>query len=211
MSTLPFDVAVTDALLSTTRSVRKRLDFDRPVEREVILDCLQLAQQAPTGSNSQGWRWVVVTDAELRAGLAQLYREASADYFGADRPGADPQTSRVRDSAVYLRDNLHRVPVQVIPCIKGRADGRGNAEAASFYGSILPAAWSFMLALRSRGLGSAWTTLHLGREKEAAALLGIPETVTQVALLPVAYTLGTDFRPAGRPPVERIVHFDGWS
>ncbi|MHB1928531.1 MAG: nitroreductase family protein [Acidimicrobiales bacterium] len=211
MTTPPFDLAVTDALLSTTRSVRKRLDLDRPVEQDVILDCLRLAQQAPTGSNSQGWRWVVVTDPELRARLAELYREASADYFGAERPGADDQTLRVRDSAVYLRDNLQRVPVHVIPCINGRVDGSSNAEAAGFYGSILPAAWSFMLALRARGLGSAWTTLHLGREKEVAALLGIPDNVTQVALLPVAYTVGTDFKPAARPSVDRIVHVDGWS
>ncbi len=207
----PFDLAVTDRLLATTRSVRKRLDLDRPVEREVLLDCLRLAQQAPTGSNSQGWRWIVVTDPQLRTGLAELYREASADYFGGAAPAADGQTRRVRDSAVHLRDELHRVPVHVIPCIRGRADGLPNAQAAGLYGSILPAAWSFMLALRSRGLGSAWTTLHLGREKEAAALLGIPDDVTQVALLPVAYTLGTDFKPAARPPVEEIVHFDRWS
>lgn len=207
----PFDLETTDRLLSTTRSVRKRLDLDRPVEREVVLDCLRLAQQAPTGSNSQGWRFVVVTDPELRAGLAKCYRDASAEYFGAQRPGAGGQTDRVRDSAVYLRDVLDRVPVHVIPCIRGRADGLTNAQAAGLYGSILPAAWSLMLALRARGLGSAWTTLHLGREKEAAELLGIPDGVTQVALLPVAYTVGTDFKPASRPPVEQIVHFDRWS
>jgi nitroreductase len=207
----PFDLETTDRLLATTRSVRKRLDLDRPVEVEVILDCLRLAQQAPTGSNSQGWRFVIVTDPELRAGLAQCYREASAEYFGGQRSGAGGQIDRVRDSAVYLRDVLERVPVHVIPCIQGRADGLPNSLAAGLYGSILPAAWSFMLALRARGLGSAWTTLHLGREREAAALLGIPDNVTQVALLPVAYTLGTDFKPAARPPVEEIVHLDRWS
>lgn len=207
----PFDLAVTDRLLATTRSVRKRLDLDRPVEREVILDCLRLAQQAPTASNSQGWRWMVVTDAALRARLAELYREASAEYFAADRTGGDGQATRVRDSAVYLRDVLDRVPVHVIPCVRGRAGGLPNAQAAGLYGSIIPAAWSLMLALRSRGLGSAWTTLHLGREREAAELLGIPDGYTQVALLPVAYTIGTDFKPAARPPVEEIVHFDRWS
>ncbi len=206
----PFDLEITDRLLSTTRSVRKRLDLERPVPREVVLDCLRIAQQAPTGSNSQGWRFVVVTDPSLRSGLADLYREASAEYFAGARAGTG-QLDRVRDSAIYLRENLERVPVHVIPCILGRADGVPSSVAAGFYGSILPSAWSLMLALRSRGLGSAWTTLHLGREKEAAALLGIPDEVTQVALLPVAYTLGTDFKPAKRPPVEEIVHFDRWS
>jgi nitroreductase len=204
------DTTATDHLLSTTRAVRKRLDLDRPVPRDVIVDCIRLAQQAPTGSNSQGWRWVVVTDTETRAALADIYREASADYFAAER-GGDGQTTRVRSSAVYLRDHLHRVPVHVIPCITGRVDGQPNAVAAGFYGSILPAAWSFQLALRARGLGSAWTTLHLLAEQRSAELLGIPEGVTQVALFPVAYTVGTEFKPASRQPVEQIVHFDRWS
>lgn len=205
------DTTVTDHLLSTTRAVRRRLDLDRPVERAVILDCLRLAQQAPTASNRQGWRWVVVTDPGKRAALAEIYREASRDYFAQPVSQGDAQAGRVRASALYLRDNLHRVPVHVIPCLLGRVHGRNGGEAASFFGSILPAAWSFQLALRSRGLGSAWTTLHLPRERDAAALLGIPETVTQVALFPVAYTIGTDFKPAARQPVEEIVHFDGWS
>jgi len=208
---MSIDLAATDQLLSTTRSVRRRLDLERPVEREVILDCLRLAQQAPTGSNSQGWRFVVVTDPELRAGLAEIYRDASAAYFAGQDGGGESQTDRVRRSALHLRDNLQRVPVHVIPCILGRVDGKPNSVAAGFYGSILPAAWSFMLALRARGLGSAWTTLHLLQESRAAELLGIPEGVSQVALLPVAYTVGTDFKPAARPPVEEIVHFDRWS
>jgi nitroreductase len=205
------DTAVTDHLLSTTRAVRKRLDLNRRVEPDVILDCLRLAQQAPTGSNAQGWQWMVVTDPDKRAGLADIYREASADYFAS--PAGDPadeQTQRVRSSALYLRDNLHLVPVHVIPCIRGRADRVPPNQAAGFYGSILPAGWSFLLALRSRGLGAAWTTLHLPLASRAAELLGIPEDYTQVALFPVAYTLGTDFKPAKRPPVETIVHWDSW-
>jgi nitroreductase len=199
-----------DEVLSTTRSVRKRLDLDRPVESGVILDCLRLAVQAPTASNTQRWRWVVVTDPAKRAGLAELYREAGAAYLRAAATKAEGQDARVYDSANYLADNLQRVPVHVIPCLEGRVDGADNAGSAGFYGSIIPAAWSFMLALRARGLGSAWTTLHLSREKEAAALLGIPDSVTQVALLPVAYTIGTDFKPAVRPPVEEITYWDTW-
>ena len=208
---MSFDTAVTDRLLSTTRSVRKRLDLERPVEPEVILECLRLAVQAPTGSNAQGWRWIVVTDAEKRAELGRLYSEGGADYLrSAAAREMHPQTKRVYESAVHLADVIGRVPVHVIPCIHGRADNAPNIMSASIYGSILPAAWSFMLALRSRGLGSAWTTLHLMKEKEAAELLGIPDDVTQVALFPVAYTVGDDFKPAERPPVETITYWEGW-
>ena len=207
------DTAVTDHLLATTRAVRKRLDLDRPVEREVILDCLRLAVQAPTGGNRQGWRWVVVTDPEKRAALADLYREAGGknlrDIASRVSPD-DPQTKRVYESATYLNDILDRVPVHVIPCLEGRVDGASNAGAAGFYASIHPAVWNFMLALRSRGLGSVWTSVHLNKEKEAAALLGIPDGFSQVALIPVAYTTGGDFKPAARPPIEDITYWDGW-
>jgi nitroreductase len=208
---LPFDIATTDRLLTTTRAVRKRLDLERPVEPEVILECLNVAVQAPTGSNGQGWRWVLVTDPAKRAELARIYTESGADYLrAAAGREQDDQTRRVYESAVYLTEILDQVPVHVIPCIEGRADHTSNLRAASHYGSILPAVWSFMLALRSRGLGSAWTTLHLFKEKEVAELLGIPETVTQVALLPVAYTKGDDFKPAHRPPIEDITYWDTW-
>jgi nitroreductase len=205
----PIDLANADLLLSTTRAVRRRLDFDRPVEREVLLDCVRLAQQAPTGGNAQGWSWVIVTDADKRAGLADIYRDASTEYFAA-MTAPDEQTKRVRASALYLRDNLHRAPVHVIPCIRGHRDEVSPAAAAGFYGSILPAAWSFCLALRARGLGSTWTTLHLRLADRAADLLDIPDDYIQCALLPVAYTLGTDFRPAQRPSPETIIHWDGW-
>lgn len=208
---MSFDTAVTDRLLSTTRSVRKRLDLARPVETEVVLECLELAVQAPTGSNAQGWRWLVVTDPEKRAELGRIYSEGGADYLrSAAANEMDPQTKRVYESAVHLSDVIGRVPVHVIPCIHGRADNAPNIMSASIYGSIMPAAWSFMLALRSRGLGSAWTTLHLMKEKEAAELLGIPDNVTQVALIPVAYTVGDDFKPAKRPPIETITYWESW-
>ncbi len=208
---MTIDTAATDHLLSTTRAVRRRLDLDRPVEKSVILDCLRLAVQAPTGGNSQTWRWVIVTDPDKKAELARMYTEAGGEYLKASAAGAtDPQTRRVYESAVYLNDILARVPVHVIPCIQGRIDNAPNAMAASMYGSILPAVWSFMLALRSRGLGSAWTSLHLMKEKEAAALLGIPDDITQVALIPVGYTTGGDFNPARRPPVEGITYWDTW-
>jgi nitroreductase len=208
---MTIDTVVTDHLLSTTRAVRRRLDLDRPVERSVILDCLRLAIQAPTASNAQDWRWVVVTDPEKKAELARMYAEGGGEYLKAAAASAtEPQTRRVYESALYLTEVLGRVPVHVIPCIQGRVDNAPNPLAASRYGSIIPAAWSFMLALRSRGLGSAWTTLHLFKEKEAAALLGIPDDITQVALIPVGYTTGGDFNPAERPPVEGITYWDTW-
>jgi nitroreductase len=204
------DIAAADYLLSTTRAVRKRLDLDRPVETDVILDCIRLSQQAPTGSNAQSWQWLVVTDEEKRAGLAKIYREAAGDYFDSPVDGENPSAQRVRDSARYLRDNFHRVPVHVIPLVQGKVTEIPRKLMAGWYGGILPAAWSFQLALRARGLGSAWTTLHLLQADRAAELLGIPEDYTQVALFPVAYTIGTDFQPAKRPPVESIVHWNSW-
>lgn len=206
------DLDAIDHLLTTTRAVRKRLDLDRPVEREVILECLQLAIQAPTASNDQNWRWMVVTDAEKKAAIAELYNVAGIAYLDDARKTKrdNPQTARVYDSAFELTSFLHRVPAMVIPCIERRFDGAPNAIACSAYGSIMPAAWSFQLALRSRGLGSVWTTLHLFKEREVAELLGIPETVTQVALFPVAYTIGTDFKPAQRPAVETLTYWNSW-
>lgn len=202
-----------DEVLTTTRAVRRRLDLDRPVERGVVLDCLRLAMQAPTASNSQTWRWIVVTDPDTRAELARLYSESGRTYLEtAAANEADPQTKRVYEGAVALTDTLARVPVHVIPCMTQRVDRAPPLLAASAYGSILPATWSFQLALRSRGLGSVFTTLHLAQEQAAAELLGIPfDRVTQVGLLPVAYTVGTEFRPAARPPVETVVHWDRWS
>ena len=206
------DVAAADELLTTTLAVRKRLDLNRPVPRELILECIGVAQQAPTGGNSQGWGFVVVTDEAKRATLAELYRRTGDGYLRASRDRAkEGQTSKVYESAVYLAEHLHEVPVHVIPVIRGRVDNQPNSMAAGLYGSIIPAAWSFMLAARARGLGSAWTTLHLFHEKDAAELLGIPEDYTQVALIPLAFYPGETFSPADRPPPETITHWDSWS
>ncbi|MEZ5143789.1 MAG: nitroreductase family protein [Acidimicrobiales bacterium] len=209
---MDFDLAQTDALLSTTRSVRKRLDLDRPVPHDVLLECIRLAVQAPTGGNAQSWRWLIVDDAETKAGLAELYARSGRAALGAYRRGTPTdQTNRVLDSADFLLEILDQVPTMVIPCTKGRLVDTSPVVASSFYGSIVPAVWSFQLALRSRGLGSCYTTLHLIHEDEAAELLGIPyDEVTQVALLPVAYTVGTDFTPAARGPVERITYRNRW-
>jgi len=207
--------AAADELLSTTRAVRKRLDLTREVPREVLVECIDLCQQAPTGSNAQGWRWVVVQDAEKRAALAEIYREGGGPYLEQAREAADPnsqsQTRRVYDSALYLLDHLHEVPVHVIPCLSGRLpESVSPTQAAGFFASIYPAVWSFQLALRARGLGTVLTTLHLLHERKAAELLGIPDDVTQCGLLPVAYTLGQDFKPAKRPDPETIIHWDSW-
>jgi nitroreductase len=204
----------TDELLSTTRSVRKRLDLTRPVERAVLEDCLRLAQQAPSGSNRQPWHFVVVTDPERRSALADLYRRgADLSYSGrfAGIRSADPQTRRLLESAKYLVDHMHEVPVHVIPCIEGRTDGASVGRQSSQWGTIGPAAWSFMLACRSRGLGTVWTSFHLAFEREAAEILNIPyEDVMQAALIPVAYTIGTDFKPAARQPLETMLHWESW-
>jgi nitroreductase len=208
-----FNLEETDKLLTTTRAVRKRLDLERPVERQVLLDCIAISQQAPTGSNTQFWRWLVITDVDQKAAIAEVYGRGQEfiTQLQGELPEEAHQTRRVYDSAGYLFDVLHKVPALVIPCVIGRpADPADHCSVASTYGSILPAVWSFQLALRSRGLGSAWTTLHLMWEQEVAEILGIPDDVMQVALLPVAYTLGTDFKTATRQPPEEIVHWDRW-
>jgi nitroreductase len=205
------DLASVDELLTTTRAVRRRLDLSRPVSREVVMECLQIAMQAPTSSNAQDWRWLVITDPAKRAAIADIYRSIGERYLPQMAASeADPQTQRVLSSAIGLTDTLADVPVHVIPCLQRRFDGNDLVVASSAWASIIPAGWSFLLALRSRGLGSVWTTMHLARERDVAELLGIPDTVTQAALFPVAYTIGTDFKPASRPPAETVTYWDGW-
>ncbi|MGU3650847.1 nitroreductase family protein [Mycolicibacterium sp. A43C] len=206
-----------DEVLTTTRSVRKRLDFEKPVPREVLMECLDIALQAPTGSNSQGWQWVFVEDEEKKKAIADIYRVAATPYLEAPKPqfgdSRDERTPKVVDSAKYLNDHLHEVPVMLIPCLEGRPDGAPAGMSAGFWGSLMPAVWSFMLALRSRGLGSAWTSLHLmgDGEKQTAELLGIPfDKYAQGGLFPIAYTKGTDFKKAKRLPAEELTHWNSW-
>ena len=210
------DLVAADKLLTTTRSVRKRLDYSRPVPASLIQECIDIAIQAPTGSNLQGWSFVVVTDAAKKKALADLYRKGFEMYAQMPRPERDEsdlrqqQMPRVVDSAVYLAQTMEQAPVFLIPCIEGRVEEAPQFAQASMYGSILPAVWSFMLAARARGLGSAWTTIHLMFEAEAAAILGIPPHITQTALLPVAYFTGDDFKPAKRLPSREITFWDTW-
>jgi nitroreductase len=210
------DLATVDKLLTTTRSVRKRLDLERPVEPEIIMECIEIALQAPTGSNAQGWHFVVVTDAEKKAKIADYYNQSWDKYSSRRTEPTDGQRAvkgqmqKVISSSAYLAENLANVPVMIIPCVEGRVDTAPAWMQAGLYGSILPAAWSLMLALRARGIGSAWTTLHLKYEKETSAILGIPDTVTQAALLPVAYFTGDDFKPAERLPASELTSWDTW-
>jgi nitroreductase len=211
-----YDLTVTDALLSTTRAVRRRLDFDRPVPKDIIRASLELALQAPTGSNRQGWRWIVITNQKTRDAIGEIYRSGAGTYLEESQGKADAagatQDARVFSSARYLAGNIHKAPVLVIPCI---AAGHLPADPPrhmwpGLMGSILPAVWSFQLALRARGLGSTFTTLHLRHADEAAKLLGIPGDIMQVGLVPVAYTLGTDFKPAQRQPLDDVTHWEKW-
>lgn len=208
-----------DDLLSTTRAVRKRLDFDREVDPALVSECIELAAQAPTGSNSQGWHFIVVTDAAKRQRIGELYRQGFQTFYGDGQEAAEEPAEqstyaetqkRVVDSASYLADHMGEVPVMVIPCIEGKVTEGPVALHAGIWGSLLPAAWSFCLAARSRGLGTCWTTLHLMHEEEISKLLGIPDNVMQGALIPVAHTKGTDFKPGPRRDMERIVHNDSW-
>jgi nitroreductase len=206
------DLAAVDHVLTTTRSVRRRLDLTRAVEPEVVEECLRIAVQAPTGGNTQGWRWIVVTDPDHRQAIAEMYRDIALPYLAAMPGGGDvdPGQQRVIDSANYLAERLQDVPVFVIPCLWADLGAPTNFSAAGTYGSIFPAVWSFQLALRSRGLGSVLTTLHLPHADRVAELLGIPDGVTQVALVPVAYFTGEDFQPARRRPATEVTYWDQW-
>jgi nitroreductase len=209
-----FDTAQTDRLLTTTRAVRKRLDLGRDVPREVVLECIQLATQAPSPGNNQRWRWMVVTEGAKKHAIAELYGKSYAAYIAPKKELIavdDGARWRMTGSSDYLADHMAEVPVLVIPCLlEARPEEVTGEKPAGFWGGILPAVWSFQLALRSRGLGSALTTLHLNYERQIGELLGIPDTVTQAALLPVAYTKGTDFAPAARRPAAEVTYFDQW-
>ncbi len=211
-----------DEVLSTTRSVRKRLDFDRPVDPALIKECLEFAIQAPTGSNSQAWEFLVVTDTDKRQALGDLYRQGWEAYtsmpanaatlaVGAEESRASQQM-RVVESAAHLAENFHRVPVMLLPCLPGRLEQLPSLAVVSMLAGIIPSAWSFMLAARERGLGTCWTTIHLLFEKEAAELLAIPyQEVTQVALITVAHTIGTEFHPAKRDGgAAAVTRWESW-
>ena len=196
-----------DELLTTTRSVRKRLDLTRPVEPEVIDECLELALQAPSPGSGELWHFLVVTDPTQREALASVYRK-SIDSLSSE---AATIPSRIQDSAQYLTDHLHEVPVLIVPCIEGRTENISAMRQATIWNSIMPAVWSFMLAARSRGLGTVLTTVHLVYEHEAADVLGIPYgRIMQTSLLPIAYTLCTSFKPAARKPLSSVLHRDRW-
>jgi nitroreductase len=219
MSDRPLTLSV-DEVLTTTRTVRRRLDLERPVSREVVEECLRIGFQAPNGSNLQLYDWVLVDDPRLRGAMGDIYRAgleaqlAESARWVRDTPSPYPDTpgqQRISASVYHLIERIQDVPVLVVPTLSGRMEGRSIFDQASRWGSVLPTVWNFMLALRSRGLGSAWTTIHLHREKDMADLLGIPYArVTQVGLFPVAYTLGTDFRPADRSRAEEKIHWNSW-
>ena len=208
-----------DHVLRTTRSVRLRLDFDKPIDPAVLEECLEIALQAPTASNSQQWQWVMITDPDKVAAVAEVYRK-SFEVLAARPPEERPvydaadsrtlQAEKVTRSATYLAAEMHRCPALLLACINGRVEDLGPMAQAGVYGSILPGAWSFMLAARARGIGTAWTTLHIRHEDEVAELLGIPAHITQAALFPIAYFAGDDFKPAPRVPLSEVVHWNQW-
>jgi nitroreductase len=205
-----------DELLTTTRSVRKRLDLTRPLPLDLVKECLEIALQAPNGGMREGWHWIVVTDPQIRAQIGDFYRRSAEPYL-ASAAAADPSRitgsgimARVSSSSAYLAQHMGQVPVLVIPAITVQPAWPPGQTQAGLWGSLLPAAWSYQIAARARGLGSAWTTLHLRYEREVSELLGIPPHVRHGVLLPTAYYTGETFRPAPREPLDRVLHVDRW-
>jgi nitroreductase len=212
MSDSAFDLETVDRLLTTTRAVRRRLDYERPVGRDVILECIRLSQQAPTGTNAQHWRWLVLDDPAKKRAIGEIYARGIPLLNEYAKSAKDAQTALVYEQARDFASRLGDVPALVIPCLEGRLeDDAQQVHITTYYGSIYQAVWSSQLALRSRGLGSVFTTMHLAFEEESRELLGLPEHVVQTALLPVAYTLGMDFKPTDRPPPESITYFNEWA
>jgi nitroreductase len=208
-----------DELLTTTRSVRKRLDLTRPVDLELVRECLTVALQAPSGQNAQRWHWLVIADAGQRAAIGELYGRAVAQYQATPEQirqqyAGDPERAqvqlRVAASSAYLGEHMGQVPVLVLPCLQLPTGELPEGNQAWLWGSLLPAAWSYMLAARARGLGTAWTTLHFAYEKEIGEILGLPADVRQGVLIPTAHSIGTTFRPAPRQPLEQVMHLDRW-
>jgi nitroreductase len=204
-----------DQLLSTTRAVRKRLDFSRAVPDPLIRECVAMALQAPSGSNAVTMRFVVVRDEKKRQAVGEIYRQVYAGYKASPaypgNPAGDPERDevqrRVASSADYLGEHMGDAPVLVLGC----NEGHDRASALAGMGNILPGMWSFMLAARARGLGTAWTSMHRAREQDVADVLGIPyDTVAQAVLTPLAFTQGTDFKPAARPDPDAVIRRDGW-
>ena len=205
-----------DELLSTTRAVRKRLDLTKPVTDDLVRECVAMALQAPSGSNEISMRFVVVRDPVKIAAIGDVYAQCWAIYetlpgfagrITRDAAELQAQQDRVVDSATYLSQHMGECPVLVIGCASsGRLDGVAAAHSASALGNILPAMWSFMLAARARGLGTAWTTIHLMMEQAVADIVGIPfDTMQQVCLTPLAFTKGTSFKPAVRPDPDTVI------
>ncbi|MFJ3415281.1 nitroreductase family protein [Streptomyces sp. NPDC086082] len=208
-----------DQLLSTTRAVRKRLDLTRPVPRELIEECVDLATQAPTGRNRQRWHFLVVTEVQQRLAVADIFRRALNTGGGQPVNSRDLRRmnhhpgsmERIYDGLQHLYANVHRVPAFVIPAVEGRTERASVLDQSMTWGSILPAVWSFMLAARARGLGTVWTTAQGPLERELAKVLGVPyDEVMLAAFIPLAFTIGTDFKPAPRVPREEVLHWDRW-
>lgn len=205
------DVSAADHLLTTTKQVRKRLDLNRPVPRELLLECIDVASRAPMGGNLERNRWIIVDDPAVKEKIAPLYQAVGRPYLAMNSETAEGRQARVVDSAEYLIDHIADVPAWVIALRLDRLPpNASNAEVAGYHGSVAPGVWSFQLAARARGLGSAWTTFHLVHEEEVAQILGIPSSVTQIALLPVAYYTGDTFTPAPRRPAHEITYANGW-
>lgn len=198
-----------DEVLTTTRAVRRRLDLERPVPRELVGECVRIAAQAPAGQNRTLVRWLLVDDRDLVARAGAIYRQAVADTL-PERSVRGDADRRMYESVDYLAEAITEVPVLALPYAKAPPPTAPPAWTLTYWASTVPTIWSFQLALRSRGLGSTLTTVHVNGSRQMADALGLPPDHTQLGLLPVAYTAGLDFRPATRPPLDKLLSWNAW-
>jgi nitroreductase len=207
-----FELGEVDRLLTTTKQVRKRLDLSRSVPHNELLECIGLADHAPMGGNLERNRWMIIDDDAKKSAIAVYFEAVGRPYLAANAElRGDDRSQRVIGSATYLVDHLAEVPALVLSMRLDRPPlDQSQGQAAAYYGSVLPGVWSFQLAARARGIGSAWTTFHLEHEAEVAELLGIPPTVTQVCLLAVGYYTGDTFAAAPRRPASEVTYLNEW-
>lgn len=199
---IDIDIDAVDHYLSTARSVRRKIDFERPISRKDLEACVNVAVQAPTGIPGETWRFLIVDDGETKQRVAAVYRDVITELM-TERGLPMKQTQQA------LMDRLPEMPCMVFVCSLGQPMPT-HAGQVAFFGSVLPAAWSLMLAMRVRGIGATWTSVLSARCEQIAEILNIPDDVTQTVMLPCGYTKDATLKPADRLSAADVTYWNSW-